>query len=142
MYVRVSVYTYTRIDKLAQLHGRHCKVSVRVNENVLLSRIIAPRYWSDELVVWRPIGWRELLLITKELLDLYISCNRASEPCAMKSFQIYQSISGFIASSWRKGNRGSKSRIRNMSRHTWFDSYIIASNQIVTGRLSSWAIDL
>lgn len=72
---------------------------VWVNENMLLSWIIARRYWSDELVVWRPIGWQELLLITKELLDLYISRNRvASEPCAMKSFRIYLPISAFIAS--------------------------------------------
>lgn len=66
----------------------HCKVSAGVNENMLLSWIIAWRYWSDELVVWQPIGWQELLLITKELLDLYISRNRVvSEPCAMKSFE-------------------------------------------------------
>lgn len=77
----------------------HCKVLVWVNENMLLSWIIARRYWSDELVVWWPIGWQELLLITKELLDLYISRNTvASEPCAMKSFRIYLPISAFIAS--------------------------------------------
>lgn len=77
----------------------HCKVSVWVNENMLLSWIIARQYWSDELVVWQPIGWQELLLITKELLDLYISHNRvASEPCAIKSFRIYLPILAFIAS--------------------------------------------
>lgn len=47
--------------------------------------------------MWRPIGCRKLLLITKEILDLYINCNRASELCAMKSFRIYLPISGFIA---------------------------------------------
>lgn len=72
---------------------------VWVNENMLLSWIIARRYWSDELVVWWPIGWQKLLLITKELLDLYISRNTVAwEPCAMKSFRIYLPISAFIAS--------------------------------------------